>query len=476
MKIIYYNWVSAKDYEKRGGVSVYQCNILNFFEKNSFRWCDVFEICSGVYYKSPFDKCFFKKEENTYKIFNSRVIAPAHASFGSLYQLEDNETESCFIDVLKDIGVADGDVVHFNNIEGVPVHLISRLKEVFKVKVIISDHNYYMVCPQVNLWTSDNKNCHNFDGGWGCVGCVCENKEDVRKDYEKKCLKSENMGWLVKTLSRWRIGFNRKVDKITKHLNKTGKGNQDIILIDNESQARYFFDRREYFLKIINNHADLILAVSERVRNILISMGYDSNKVKVSYIGTDQNYLYSDCAVSVRRKKFKIAYMGYMRQDKGFYFLLKALSSMPISMTKEIDLLVAARSEELGKERLFDVSRKFKSFSYYNGYSRDQEDDILNDVDLGIICPLWEDNLPQVAIEMHCRGIPILTSDVGGASELHLKNEDFIFKSGDINDFIRKLKKIFKQEVDFSRYYKNRLRPISIEEHIHKLMDIYKNC
>ena len=36
----------------------------------------------------------------------------------------------------------------------------------------------------------------------------------------------------------------------------------------------------------------------------------------------------------------------------------------------------------------------------------------------GVVPVLWHDNLPQVAIEMHARHIPLLTSDMGGAQEL----------------------------------------------------------
>lgn len=461
-----------------GGVSVYQRNILDFFNKHQSNIWEVFEICSGVYYRSPFNKCFAEKDGNTYKLFNSKVIAPAHASFGSLYQFEDSETEDCFIGILRNIGVGDGDVIHFNNIEGVPVHLLARIKEIFKVKIIISAHNYYMICPQVNLWTSSNANCSGFNDGWKCIGCVWKTKgEDIKKFYEKNCSKAEGADWWNKTLSRWKRSFNKRKAKIIKYLSKSDEvSEKEIVFIDYESNAKYFSDRREYFLKIINKYADLILAVSDRVRDILVLIGYDKHKIKVSYIGTDQYALYSESVDVARRQKFKIAYMGYMRQDKGFYFFLESLANMPFSMTKNIDLVVAARSEEYGRQRLFELSKKFKSFSYYNGYNRDQEDDILDGVDLGVICPLWEDNLPQVAIEMHCRGIPILTSDVGGASELHKKNEDFIFKSGDVEDFILKFTKIFKGEVDLSQYYKNRLRPLSIEEHIHKLVDMYKNC
>lgn len=143
---------------------------------------------------------------------------------------------------------------------------------------------------------------------------------------------------------------------------------------------------------------------------------------------------------------------------------------------KNIDLVIAAKAETNGKRHLFEISKKFRSITYYDGYNRDQEDDILRNVDLGVICPLWEDNLPQVAIEMHCRNIPLLTSDAGGASELHGKCKEFMFKSGNVDDFIDKLINIYHYNVDYDSYCLNRLRPVSMQEHLQSLINIYKTC
>ena len=62
----------------------------------------------------------------------------------------------------------------------------------------------------------------------------------------------------------------------------------------------------------------------------------------------------------------------------------------------------------------------------------------MEDVNLGIVPPLWEDNLPQVAIEMISNGIPVLTSMNGGAKEL---NSHVMFRFHTEKDLLEKIKK-----------------------------------
>ena len=49
-----------------------------------------------------------------------------------------------------------------------------------------------------------------------------------------------------------------------------------------------------------------------------------------------------------------------------------------------------------------------------NGYAKSEQGRLLGEIDLGVIPSLWEDNLPQVAIEYIASGIPIVASDAGG--------------------------------------------------------------
>ena len=59
---------------------------------------------------------------------------------------------------------------------------------------------------------------------------------------------------------------------------------------------------------------------------------------------------------------------------------------------------------------------------------------------------MWEDNLPQVAMEFKAMGIPVFASNRGGASELTEKT-DFRFIAGDEEDFINKLKAIYLNRI-----------------------------
>ena len=97
----------------------------------------------------------------------------------------------------------------------------------------------------------------------------------------------------------------------------------------------------------------------------------------------------------------------------------------------------------------------------------------LAQVDVGIIPVLWEDNLPQVAIEMHCRHIPLITSDLGGARELG-NTPEMVFRAGDVDSLHDVLFDVVAGNVDLGEYWRNARRPISMEEHAEELLDLYR--
>ena len=86
---------------------------------------------------------------------------------------------------------------------------------------------------------------------------------------------------------------------------------------------------------------------------------------------------------------------------------------------------------------------------------------------------MWEDNLPRVAIEQIAMGVPILTSNLGGASELFGRNPNYVFNAGNIDDFIKKLGEILDNPDLLNKFWEN-VRPlITMEEHAKKLSSLY---
>lgn len=466
MKICYFNWVDYLD-KRGGGVTVYQRNLMNFFDNDKVNV--VYSISSGVYYSLKTDKCHYKRDGNNFKIINSETLAPAHISFGSDYQIKSDKTVKVFMDILN---LIDVDIIHFNNLEGIPVLLLKEIKmNKPHIKIIVSMHNYYSICPQVNLWHDEKINCKNFLDGKNCVGCVHvhHSVSSVKKAY-----------FLYSFLNNLKIKegtklFNLVFDLgviLNKTIKKFRKSNNKELMFNTEPLANSFYNRRKIFSDILNTYVDVILCVSDRVKEIF-SNNIISTKLVTSYIGTEHYKYYSISNFTVFDDVLTVCYLGYMRVDKGFEFLLDALNNIDVDIAKNIKLVIAAPKNDHYFNKLLKVSRKFYSLNFYNGYNHENLTEILKNVNLGIVPPLWEDNLPQVAIEMHTRKIPLLTSDTGGASELHKKNKFFTFKSGNIKDFNLKLEQIFDKKVDYEYYFENSIKPISMSEHINELLKIY---
>ena len=94
-------------------------------------------------------------------------------------------------------------------------------------------------------------------------------------------------------------------------------------------------------------------------------------------------------------------------------------------------------------------------------------------MNLGIVPILWEDNLPQVAIEQMAYGVPIMVSDLGGAKEL-VQDPNFIFRSGDMEDFISKLMKVIEDRELLDNFWSKCRHLTTLQEHVTELIEIYE--
>ena len=231
-----------------------------------------------------------------------------------------------------------------------------------------------------------------------------------------------------------------------------------------------YVEYRKHNLEIINKYADKVLAVSDRVRKIMLEYGYDQQKVVTSYIGTKFAEQELGHSVAIETKPFTIAYLGYERVDKGYFFLIDALSKLNKEVASNINVVLAVKN--IHKKNIENKLENFNQVIIHNGYSHKELQNILSSVNLGIVPVLWEDNLPQVAIEMVACGVPILCSDFGGASELSTSNA-FKFKGGNEQDFISKLLEIYNNTELLNDYWEKHVPLKTMSKHSEELIKIY---
>ena len=162
-----------------------------------------------------------------------------------------------------------------------------------------------------------------------------------------------------------------------------------------------------------------------------------------------------------------------LRKDKGFFYFIDSLKEIPLHLRKLMDVTIAAKfTDAQGVQALNELSSTFRSFNTFDGYNHQNISSILSPVNLGIVPPLWEDNLPQVAIEFVTHGVPIITSNKGGAQEIS-KNNNFIFDPSIPRSLSEKIIGIQNGEIDASKFWGAPLNIFSNEMHMLNIINIY---
>lgn len=468
-KILLYNWVQF-DQRDGGGVTVYLDNIIQGMKDDPE--IDLYFISSGTHYDMFRKRLRIKRTKNkygeqvkSYTIYNSPVMfANNQFSRVDIYN-KDQKLGKIFDRFIEEHGGFD--IIHFNNLEGLSLSVL-RLKEKYPdTKFIYSMHNYFPVCPNVYLWKLNKENCLDYHNGKSCCNCIISDY-----DQAKRMLKIRTL------LEKFGINLQAKwVKNMYNKLRKDEKGvqpNTNINFSNGRASARDYKKFREMNVEYLNHYVDDVLCVSKRVKEIAVRLGIQEEKCHVSYIGTKFANNLQRQDIDVDNKEFHLIYLGYMNPMKGFDFLVEALSGLDKKVSKNIHLSLVCRNDP--KYQIEDIKKgleeRYASVTYIDGYTHESLPGLLKGKHLGVIPVVWEDNLPQVSIEITSFGVPILSSDLGGASELCL-DKDFKFKGGDIQDFQKKLTYIVKNRKKLLEFWDHYNSPTTMEEHLEELYYYY---
>lgn len=459
MKVLYYNWTPTDRMSLGGGVALYVKNIFQYLEAHDSDITPVF-LSSGYYYDDKKDT-YLRKEEDwygarNYSIVNSPVIAPLfrEISFlGSAFKI--NSIISIFVNFIEQEGPFD--VIHFQSFEGISPKVLELKKKYQKTVFVHSIHDYGIFCPNVKFWRIDNVNCFPLPEGHLCANCM----KPHQGEYWDEAV-AQRIAEIHHTKPIYKIPsipvriYRRVLRDIGKYINL---------------KKRNYQNYREKSIAYINRFSDAEFCVSKRVAEIAHSEGINNNKLIVDYIGTRAaDTSIGHCRTNPESKEFVILFMGYANKQKGFYSFIDALNLLEPNANIVIKIAARINSEE-DKQSISELKAKFKEVIVYNGYSHADFTEIMDKVNIGVVCPLWEDNLPQVAIEMIANGIPVIASLHGGAHELNT-HEAFVFTSS--NDLSNKINNIFNNRSLLVDYWTHSKKLVTMENHIGNLVSIYK--
>lgn len=460
-RILIYNWLPFDNpWHWGGGVTVYCANLVRELLRDTN--AEIYFLSSGFAYKGSTTKTFVRRIGNPfgnrvhqYEIVNSPVPADQRVLYRNpLVALESETLIQVFSEFLSDYGPFE--TIHFNNIEGLSLDVFDLKRKFPQTKFIYSIHNYVAMCMNGSYYMRHKHCiCHPGRTGEDCMACT---RADIRSHLAEEVFERGKVGISEDEMiskNRWLKAFGLE------------RLDQDVTA-----------DRIQDFAKTatakINANCDAILAVSQRVYDIAAENGFDTSKMQVSYIGTKvADYQLGHAAAhSVGGNGFKLVFLGsdINFEEKGYAFLLDALEDLDEEYAKQMDLVLTVRSSEHAE--MYRMLKHFRSVQIINGYTHDDLPQIFEGASLSIVPVLWEDNLPQIAIESVAYGVPVLASTAGGAKEL-CDSELFQFACADAEDLRNKLIYFLDHPEQLDLYWKHHHGLVTMQQHWQELSGIY---
>ncbi|MGH0606910.1 glycosyltransferase [Bacillus mycoides] len=354
------------------------------------------------------------------------------------------------------------EVIHVHTLMGIHKEFFETAKRL-DIKVVFTTHDYFGLCPKVNLMDSKGNICNDFNGGKSCIECNVNalNLPMIRmmQSYPYRYLKDNS---IVKSL--------RKIKKNqTKNNNVAPSMVQEVEEIDVNFAAQYM-ELRNYYLTIFKLidyfHFNSSIA-KEQFEKYLDVSG------KIVSISHQDIFDYRQKRSIEKRDNsiIKLGYLGPIDTYKGFYSLKDKLDSLKEKGCTSWHLGVYG--DFVNDPDTYDP----EYYTFHGRYNYSQLKDIFNEVELLIIPSICKETFGFIGLEAQSYGVPIILSEYVGFKDLIQDGETgFIYKVNG-HDFIDKLSMILDNTSLLDYVNENLLKldfPHLMEQHTKEIINLYQ--
>jgi glycosyltransferase involved in cell wall biosynthesis len=456
-----------------GGVAYYQQALAKAFYS---RGNEVFILAPVTQFFGTKDSYIKRAENADFKYAKvSELINNKLYYFRSpepILDCESSKEEQLFKEFLKKI---NPDVIHFHAAR--PASTI-RISKEFGIPVIVSLHDYWFLCNTGFLCRWNNEVCEGPNNGVNCARYCDVHKVPIYGFKEKfRKLLPQNLINVIKYIRD--EGLSHFINKQSYVENLLNNYKNKEILQDKEAKPanieKWNF-RINFMREMLNQYADLIIAVSNGSKRIFIQNDIDSQKIKMLHSGFE----FADNFFSFTKKKkdfINFAYIGPIWREKGLHILLKAFQKM--GKVKGCNLYVYGKISMGNYGHI--MKRLIKKMGMPNiifkgEFNYGDLPSIYEEIDVQIIPPIIPDTSPRTVWEALSSGTPTIASNTGGIPDF-IKDgvNGLLFEAGNPDDLAEKIKRII-DEPDLIHKLRQGIKKLkTIEEHADELLKIYES-
>ncbi len=334
--------------------------------------------------------------------------------------------EKSLINIKKLLDELSIDLIHIHMMLNIDQDLYKILKD---YKYVVSLHDYYYICPRIQMVAP------------GQIRCCIANTEKC-----EKCFNLIDKNWFLSG------GFRRIF----------GEGFAYKFPLKSKKVYRRWFDRNKQLLE----NAQMLFPVSNRVEEIYRNSGIN-NEYHTLHIGNITAENFNKIAIKRDGEEIHLILLSDVSYIKGgplFFDILQKTNN------PHLKVHFYGRCDNKTKE-IF----KRLGINYHGEYKQIDLPEILSKMDLGVMTPIWEDNGPQVVMEMLNNHLPVFATKMGGITDFVNSENGFIFdpfNEAEKNQAINFLNQLNRDQINKLReHIKRTLTPY---EHYEELIRFYE--
>jgi glycosyltransferase involved in cell wall biosynthesis len=196
--------------------------------------------------------------------------------------------------------------------------------------------------------------------------------------------------------------------------------------ISNDRKLKTYNRLDKYALRL----CDIVIAVSDGIKNELVSSGIKESKVAVipnaafSSIGGDElpaRRLDKRLSLSIAPDDFVVGYLGRLSQEKGVNYLVDAFSLIRNS-TDQLKLLIVGDGPERKSLEQKVKNSGLENLVVFAGFQEDIEN-WLPAFD-AFVLPSLTEGTPMALLEAMDLGVPVIATEVGGVPKVVTDQEN----------------------------------------------------
>lgn len=342
------------------------------------------------------------------------------------------------------------DLIHIHTLMGIPRKFLLYMKNK-GVKIVITSHDYYGLCPRVNLIDK--------------YGNICNDTSGV---YCQDCNSGAKQLWKLKLINSSLFVYGKRY--IPLFIKKNFKQS---LAIPPKTKGQLKKDNSDSFIRLRQYYKSIF--------NLIDAIHYNSNVSKnifTKHIDLPYNQVIpiTNEQISDRRRKkeftshIRFTFIGGLGQSKGFPLLKEVLVKLHEGNYKDWELNQWGTS-------LIAQDNDCRNINYKGRYIASQLEAIYDNTDVLVIPSVWSETFSFVALEALSFGVPVLMSENVGA-QLLIKDiaPSFIFH--DKKGLENKIREILEnpQELDLynSRILAAKNINFSEQKHAKDIVDFYK--